>query len=401
MTEVTEQSIKNVRNPSRRRLAALAVAATLGCSIPTGLAAAQPTAAPAAGPAATQTAATRAGLVSPGRWITAVPVAGSTVSGAARALRVTYWSTSIHRLPVISSGLLYTPAGTPPEGGWPVIAWAHGTTGMADICAPSLTKDAAGYGGYVSAWLARGYAVAAADYEGLGTLGRHPYLNGDSAGRSVIDMVRAANGYDKKVSTKYVSVGYSQGGQAALFTGKLEKTYGAGLNYRGTVAIAPPSDWKMLLEHWQAFTPKAQANPLMVLVIAGLNVSRPASFRYSQLFTPLGIGAAGLAETVACANSANALAGKTNDQVFAINKDEANRIVSTLTAIGGPPTSYTKPVLLVQGTADELVPAEGTRQFAGRITTAKELAMYDGVTHMNVLEASLPTVSDWVAAHMR
>src|SRR4051794_3656476 len=29
------------------------------------------------------------------------------------------------------------PKGDPPSGGWPVMAWAHGTTGMADICAPS------------------------------------------------------------------------------------------------------------------------------------------------------------------------------------------------------------------------------------------------------------------------
>ena len=29
------------------------------------------------------------------------------------------------------------PKGKPPKGGWPVITWAHGTTGVADICAPS------------------------------------------------------------------------------------------------------------------------------------------------------------------------------------------------------------------------------------------------------------------------
>ena len=40
------------------------------------------------------------------------------------------------------SGSVSVPKGKPPKGGWPVITWAHGTTGVADICAPS--RDGAG-----------------------------------------------------------------------------------------------------------------------------------------------------------------------------------------------------------------------------------------------------------------
>lgn len=39
--------------------------------------------------------------------------------------------------PVVVSGAVFLPAGTPPQGGWPIVAWAHGTMGMADVCAPS------------------------------------------------------------------------------------------------------------------------------------------------------------------------------------------------------------------------------------------------------------------------
>lgn len=50
--------------------------------------------------------------------------------------------------------------------------WAHGTTGVADTCAPS--GDYAGGPVHVyqqiaaalNAWLARGYAVVAPDYQG-------------------------------------------------------------------------------------------------------------------------------------------------------------------------------------------------------------------------------------------
>jgi hypothetical protein len=35
------------------------------------------------------------------------------------------------------SGSVSVPRGKPPKHGWPVISWAHGTTGVADACAPS------------------------------------------------------------------------------------------------------------------------------------------------------------------------------------------------------------------------------------------------------------------------
>ena len=35
------------------------------------------------------------------------------------------------------SGSVSVPKGKVPKGGWPVITWAHGTTGVADACAPS------------------------------------------------------------------------------------------------------------------------------------------------------------------------------------------------------------------------------------------------------------------------
>ena len=43
--------------------------------------------------------------------------------------------------PVLATGVVLVPSGEPPAGGWPVIAWAHGTAGVARVCAPSLMKD--------------------------------------------------------------------------------------------------------------------------------------------------------------------------------------------------------------------------------------------------------------------
>lgn len=119
------------------------------------------------------------------------------VQVSARADRITYKSKSLANRDIVVSGALFTPKGRPPAGGWPVVAWQHGSSGRADQCSPStaLNKngkvDLYGYSGFVAQLLKAGYAVTATDYEGLGTEGDHPYIVADSEGRGAIDSVRA------------------------------------------------------------------------------------------------------------------------------------------------------------------------------------------------------------------
>ncbi|MGH1559106.1 hypothetical protein ACRAWD_18365 [Caulobacter segnis] len=82
------------------------------------------------------------------------------------------------------------PEGAAAGGGWPLIAWAHGTTGVADVCAPSFMPRSDRDQQYLSAWLAAGYAIVATDYAGLGTPGPHPYLQPRSEGLAVLDSAR-------------------------------------------------------------------------------------------------------------------------------------------------------------------------------------------------------------------
>ena len=126
-----------------------------------------------------------------------------------------------------------------------MVSWAHRSSGIIDQCAPSTAPnkdgkvDLYGYGGFISQLLNAGYAVAATDYEGLGNDGEHPYIVADSEGREVIDAVRAAIQAEPSLSTSWFSVGHSQGGQAAIAAGKLAETWGEGLDFRGTIGLAP------------------------------------------------------------------------------------------------------------------------------------------------------------------
>jgi hypothetical protein len=56
------------------------------------------------------------------------------LTGAAATYRILYSSTNgvDGTTPVVVSGLFFVLKGKPPEGGWPLLAWAHETAGMGD-----------------------------------------------------------------------------------------------------------------------------------------------------------------------------------------------------------------------------------------------------------------------------
>src|SRR3954451_25146477 len=155
-----------------------------------------------------------------------------------------YSSTSTGGQAVPVSGDVAIPKGKAPKGGWPVITWAHGTTGIADICAPSIAGTQANYDSpLLNKWLKAGYAVVRTDYEGLGvTTEPHPYLIGTSEGRSVLDMARAARALNKSLGKPLLIAGHSQGGHAALWAAALAKKWTPELKLKGTVAFAPASN---------------------------------------------------------------------------------------------------------------------------------------------------------------
>src|SRR5580693_86011 len=169
-------------------------------------------------------------------------------AAGATAYKVLYRSTKPDGTPIAVSGIIIVPAGQAPAGGWPIVAWAHPTTGVVPRCAPSLAiflfQQIAGS----RRLLERGYAIAATDYPGLGTLGPHPYLVGESEARAVIDSVRVARSFPGlENSNRFAVWGHSQGGQASLFTGMIAKTYAPELQLVGVAAAAPATDLATLM----------------------------------------------------------------------------------------------------------------------------------------------------------
>lgn len=182
----------------------------------------------------------------PGTLIRQEPMFGAP-DGAA-AYRVLYRSTDPGGRPIAVSGVVIVPNGPIPEGGRPIVAWAHPTTGIVPRCAPSLAlfifQQIAGS----RQLLDRGFAIAATDYPGLGTPGPHPYLVGNSEARAVIDSVRVARSFPGVGNgNRYAVWGHSQGGQASLFTGLIAKSYAPELRLVGVAAAAPATELATLM----------------------------------------------------------------------------------------------------------------------------------------------------------
>jgi len=164
----------------------------------------------------------------------------------ASAVRVLYRSTGLHDDAIAVSGVVIIPPGPPPAAGRPIIAWAHPTTGIVPRCAPTLALFLIQQIQGVREMVRRGFVVAATDYPGLGTPQAHPYLVGVSEARAVLDSVRVARTLSK-TSARFAVWGHSQGGQAALFTGMIAKTYAPELDLTGVAAAAPASELATLL----------------------------------------------------------------------------------------------------------------------------------------------------------
>ncbi|HTI29262.1 MAG TPA: lipase family protein [Methylomirabilota bacterium] len=258
--------------PSRTRTILLGALLLAACT-PKATDTAQPSSGAAVEPSAAPSASVAAGLplaastdayyptaeevatAEPGQIIQSVEIRADQ---GTRAWFVVYGSTGLDGQPVAVSGMIVAPAQAPAEGGYPIVAWAHGTSGIADTCAPSI-EGVNGLPPQIRGLVTKGYVVTATDYEGLGTDGIHPYIVGRSAGRSVLDSIRAATRLPQAhAGGQAVVIGLSQGGHAALWAAQLKPSYAPDLPLLGAFAASPPTDL-VAFETW-AFQQAAEGN---------------------------------------------------------------------------------------------------------------------------------------------
>ena len=175
----------------------------------------------------------------PGQLLRSEPLNVDVQGG--NAYRILYVSQRPDGSPAASSGMVFIPDSPAPAQGRPVVAWAHGTLGMGDACAPSRALNPLGDMDYwLTEMLDHGWVVTATDYVGLGTPGPELYLVAEAEARDVVNSVRAAAQLpDANTGPQYAVWGHSQGGHSALWTGHLSTQLAPDLSLIAVAAAAP------------------------------------------------------------------------------------------------------------------------------------------------------------------
>ena len=296
-------------------------------------------------------------------------------------VRIRYGSIDIEGDDSTVGGLVAVPAGTPPAEGWPIVAYAHGTTGNADDCAPSDDPTLAGVDVALRTLAGAGFVAVATDYEGIGTSGPHPYLNGPSEARAVVDSVRAARAVVPEAGTRWAVLGYSQGGHAALWTAELAAGLAPELQLLGAAVLAPvtepaeltiggPHIEALMIDGWLASTPDVDED--VALTEAGREAAELAE------------------EECQVAPSDPALVTEAGAPAFETYLAANN--------VGTQPV--TVPVLVLQGNDDPLVTAEVTQRGVDRLCaagTVVDLRKYDEADHLTIVEVATPDAVAWLA----
>ncbi len=260
------------------------------------------------------------------------------------------------------SGTVFTPSGEAPEGGWPVISYAHGTTGIEQACAPSRSASLLGASALVQGYTTAGFAVAITDYEGLGHPGNHAYLDNITAGYDVIDAVRALRTVFPDVGTQWAAFGGSQGGGAAWAANELADSYAPELDLVGAVALAPGANMVGLVDKAIAGTLTDDQGPLLQWVLESLARRDPAlnldDYRSGE-------AAQDWAALTGCtpdkAGAREDAVNRLGDKDFAPKSDAAaDALRRALAAMAVPQGPASAPMLVAYGDADTYIDAAWT-----------------------------------------
>ncbi|WP_227983606.1 lipase family protein [Nocardia spumae] len=344
--------------------------------------------------------------LSPGQVLTATPLtSAAALPSAAETRLITYVSDDARGRPIVVSGTVAVPKSPAPEGGWPVLSWAHGTTGYADICAPSAdTADGPDhdYLGPVSrildTWVAKGYAVVQTDYEGLGTPGGHPYINGAGEANTVTDIVRAARNLDPSIGKRWVVAGHSQGGQAALFTAQNGGARAPELELKGAVAIAPGGvGLSGTVDYLRTDQPGAAlAEAFLPVIVLGAQAADPAidpdrllSPQAAPLLTAGRNGCLAQIRAVPPVPPARVFAAGADVRTLTdyLNQQDPSRVVPAV------------PTMIAQGTVDAAVSKAGTDSLVKTLCdkgTRIDYRIYDGQDHRGAVPASSRDAQEFV-----
>jgi pimeloyl-ACP methyl ester carboxylesterase len=194
-----------------------------------------------------------------------------------------------------------------------------------------------------------------------------------------------------------VTIGHSQGGQAALFTAIDANGQASQLHLKGAVAIAPGSGFGQTIEFVKSGQAGAEAaEPFLPLLVLGAAAADPAidpDKVFAPQFKPFVT-----ATRTQCLNQVRALTPIPPKQVFTVG---ANLVALTEYLAQQEPSNLTPqvPLMVAQGLADITVQSADTDSLVKRYCSKHfdvDYRTYPGVDHRGAVVASFRDVADFV-----
>jgi pimeloyl-ACP methyl ester carboxylesterase len=316
------------------------------------------------------------------------------------AYRMLYVSARPDGTPAVSGAMVFIPDAPAPAEGRPVLAWAHGTVGMGDACAPSRsTTGINDMDGWLEQAMSLGWVVVATDYVGLGTPGPELYLVAQAEVNDIVHSVQAVREWETAAAgDRYAVYGHSQGGHSALWAGHLADDIDPSLDLVGVAAAAPAAmlpeivsvqwdtaaGWAIGPEALVAWREIDASLPLQgVVTDAGAN-------NYERLAD----------ECILLAALEGMARNDLGQSFFAIDPVDAPGWSEVIAGQTPPPLPADIPVFVAQGTADEVVLAWPNALLQEEWCAAgSSLSMLwmGGVDHMKAAITAGPQAITWIA----
>ncbi len=340
-----------------------------------------------------------------GRLVAADPVIDT--PGGMQAWRIRYWTTDEEGRANQVTGMVVAPREAMPTRPRAIIAWTHGTWGVVQKCAPSLSDQFFTATPALAEMIRRGYVVVAPDYPGLGSAMAHPYLIGQDTARSVLDAVRAAQQIGGAgAGPRFAVWGESQGGHAALWTSMISRSYAPELTLVGTAAAAPPTDLPANLNSGADVNVRA-----MLTAFTAYSWSQRYGFPLSSLFKPFDQGVATrLARNNCISLGKNPKLG-TILGVAQMRKALKSKDMGRMSPWAGvaransvDPRAVVGPVLIAQSVQDPVVAPAVTEQFARarcRIEAGLQYISLPGGDHGHSARDSAPATLSWIDSRFK
>ena len=295
----------------------------------------------------------------PGELIRSEPFEEYALPAGVSAVRILYHSRSATGEDVAASGVVLFPEEeTPPAGGFPIIAWAHGSTGVARQCAPSLMRNVYA-GSFLSMYVELGYAVVATDYTGLGTRFRNAFSDLQSNATDVINSIPAARAAVPQLGRRWVVIGSSEGSMAVAGLAEMQSEI-RDANYLGGIAISGVAEVKDVYERFA----QGPSHDMLVFLAYGIKTVYPR-FQVGDMLTEKALPLYRQAEE-AC-GSAGARAEVSAAEMLKPNWEDDQYVKQYFArnTLGQKPAFG--PLLVISGEADPALPTTATAPVIARM----------------------------------